>query len=131
MLLHIFLLINVLQFCGGIIAGLSLLTDSVMKLTMEGHEKECVECFLLPKRSLYIMRYSLFHLIIVSLLVSNICYEYICIYFSGVARYKYNHEILKAEESYFEGRHVPKSRRISIICRSEPDPEISKNSAVH
>ncbi|XP_072761390.1 alpha-ketoglutarate-dependent dioxygenase alkB homolog 7, mitochondrial [Anoplolepis gracilipes] len=96
--------IDSVRFCGGIIAGLSLLTDSVMKLTMEGHEKECVECFLLPRRSLYIM--------------------------SGVARYKYNHEILKSEESYFEGQHVPKSRRISIICRSEPDPVISENSTI-
>ncbi|KAL6431375.1 hypothetical protein ACFW04_007184 [Cataglyphis niger] len=96
--------IDSVRFCGGIIAGLSLLTDSVMKLTMEGHEKECVEYFLLPRRSLYIM--------------------------SGVARYKYNHEILKSEESYFEGRHVPKSRRISIICRSEPDPEMNENSTI-
>ncbi|XP_070157680.1 alpha-ketoglutarate-dependent dioxygenase alkB homolog 7, mitochondrial [Polyergus mexicanus] len=96
--------IDSVRFCGDIIAGLSLLTDSVMKLTMEGHEKECIECFLLPRRSLYIM--------------------------SGVARYKYNHEILKSEESYFEGRHVPKSRRISIICRSEADPEISGNSTI-
>lgn len=57
--LYIYFCQNILQFCGGIIAGLSLLTDSVMKLTMEGHEKECVECFLLPRRSLYIMRFSL------------------------------------------------------------------------
>ncbi|XP_018378283.1 PREDICTED: alpha-ketoglutarate-dependent dioxygenase alkB homolog 7, mitochondrial isoform X1 [Trachymyrmex cornetzi] len=88
--------IDSVRFCGGIIAGLSLLSDSVMRLAMEGHEKECVACFLLPRRSLYIM--------------------------SGIARYKYNHEILKSEESYFEGRHVPKGRRISIICRTEADP---------
>lgn len=67
--------------------------------------------------------------IILCSLLSSI-HKYIFIYFSGVARYKYNHEILKSEESYFEGRHVPKSRRISIICRSEPDPEISGNSAI-
>ncbi|XP_024880948.1 alpha-ketoglutarate-dependent dioxygenase alkB homolog 7, mitochondrial isoform X1 [Temnothorax curvispinosus] len=91
--------IDSVRFCGGIIAGLSLLSDSVMRLAMEGHEKEHVACFLLPRRSLYIM--------------------------SGVARYKYNHEILKSEESYFEGRHVPKGRRISIICRSEADPEVT------
>ncbi|XP_012058136.1 PREDICTED: alpha-ketoglutarate-dependent dioxygenase alkB homolog 7, mitochondrial [Atta cephalotes] len=90
--------IDSIRFCGGIIAGLSLLSDSVMRLAMEGHEKECVACFLLPRRSLYIM--------------------------SGVARYKYNHEILKSEESYFEGRHVPKGRRISIICRTEADLEV-------
>ncbi|XP_018344452.1 PREDICTED: alpha-ketoglutarate-dependent dioxygenase alkB homolog 7, mitochondrial isoform X2 [Trachymyrmex septentrionalis] len=91
--------IDSVRFCGGIIAGLSLLSDSVMRLAMEGHEKECVACFLLPRRSLYIM--------------------------SGVARYKYNHEILKSEESYFEGRHVPKGRRISIICRTEADLEVT------
>ncbi|EFN75281.1 alpha-ketoglutarate-dependent dioxygenase alkB homolog 7, mitochondrial [Harpegnathos saltator] len=91
--------VDSIRFCGGIIAGLSLLSDSVMRLTMVEHEKECSECFLLPRRSLYIM--------------------------SGVARYKYNHEILKSEESYFEGQHIPKNRRISVICRSEPDPEIS------
>ncbi|XP_018309604.1 alpha-ketoglutarate-dependent dioxygenase alkB homolog 7, mitochondrial [Mycetomoellerius zeteki] len=91
--------IDSVRFCGGIIAGLSLLSDSVMRLAMEGHEKKCVACFLLPRRSLYIM--------------------------SGVARYKYNHEILKSEESYFEGQHVPKGRRISIICRSEADPEVT------
>jgi len=103
-----------------------------MKLTIEGREKEYVECFLLPRRSLYIMRFSLSLLIIVSSLLS-IYYQVfinIFVYFSGVARYKYNHEILKSEESYFEGRHVPKSRRISIICRSEPDPEVSENSTI-
>lgn len=88
--------IDSVRFCGGVIAGLSLLSNSVMRLAMEGHEEERVACFLLPRRSLYIM--------------------------SGVARYKYNHEILKSEESYFEGRHIPKGRRISIICRSEADP---------
>lgn len=91
--------IDSVRFCGGIIAGLSLLSDSVMRLAMEGHEKERVACFLLPRRSLYIM--------------------------SGVARYKYNHEILKSDKSYFEGRHVPKGRRISIICRSEADREVT------
>lgn len=49
---------NDLQFCGGIIAGLSLLSDSVMRLTMAGCEKECIECFLLSRRSLYIMRFD-------------------------------------------------------------------------
>lgn len=55
------------------------------------------------------------------LLLSSSFHKYLCV-FSGVARYKYNHEILKSEESYFEGRHIPKGRRISIICRSEADP---------
>lgn len=38
----------------------------------------------------------------------------------GSARYDYKHEILRNEESYFKGRKVDKSRRISVICRNEP-----------
>ncbi|KAI4502270.1 hypothetical protein M0802_002952 [Mischocyttarus mexicanus] len=87
--------VDSIRFCGDIIAGLSLLSDSVMRLTMVGHEQECREDFLLPRRSLYIM--------------------------SGVARQKYNHEILKSEESYFQGHRISRSRRVSIICRSEVD----------
>lgn len=44
------------QFCGDVIAGLSLLSDSVMRLTMVSHEQEYREDFLLPRRSLYIMK---------------------------------------------------------------------------
>lgn len=89
--------VDSVRFCGDVIAGLSLLSDSVMRLTMVGHEEECREDFLLPRRSLYIMK--------------------------GVARQLYNHEILKSDESYFQGRKIPKSRRISVICRSEVDVE--------
>lgn len=86
--------VDSVRFCGEIIAGLSLLSDSVMRLTMVGNETTHKEDFLLPQRSLYIM--------------------------SGAARYNYNHEILKDEKSYFKEQHVPKTRRISIICRSQP-----------
>lgn len=44
-----------LQFCGEIIAGLSLLTDSVMRLKMVDNES-LYKDFLLSRRSLYIMR---------------------------------------------------------------------------
>ncbi|XP_043256035.1 alpha-ketoglutarate-dependent dioxygenase alkB homolog 7, mitochondrial [Colletes gigas] len=87
--------VDSIRFCGEIIAGLSLLSDSIMRLTMVGNETTYKHDFLLPQRSLYIM--------------------------SGVARYNYNHEILKNEESYFEGQHIPKTRRISIICRCQPE----------
>ncbi|XP_026670024.1 alpha-ketoglutarate-dependent dioxygenase alkB homolog 7, mitochondrial isoform X1 [Ceratina calcarata] len=87
--------VDSVRFCGQIIAGLSLLTDSVMRLTMVNNETQYKD-FLLPRRSLYIM--------------------------SGTARYDYRHEILKNEESYFDGRHVPKDRRVSVICRSQPSP---------
>ncbi|KAK2575101.1 hypothetical protein KPH14_008827 [Odynerus spinipes] len=85
--------VDSVRFCGDVIAGLSLLSDSVMRLTMVDHEKECRDDFFLPRRSLYIM--------------------------NGVARHKYNHEILKSDESYFQGKKITRHRRISIICRSE------------
>ncbi|OAD58838.1 putative alpha-ketoglutarate-dependent dioxygenase ABH7, partial [Eufriesea mexicana] len=85
--------VDSIKFCGEIISGLSLLTDSVMRLKMIDNET-LYKDFLLPRRSLYIM--------------------------SGAARYNYNHEIFKNEESFFNGQHIPKGRRISVICRSEP-----------
>ncbi|XP_011303392.1 alpha-ketoglutarate-dependent dioxygenase alkB homolog 7, mitochondrial [Fopius arisanus] len=87
--------VDSVRFCGDVIAGISLLTDCVMRLTLVGNEKNCREDFLLPRRSLYIM--------------------------SGVARQKYNHEVLGPEESIYQGEKIIKGRRISIICRSEPD----------
>ncbi|XP_066586056.1 alpha-ketoglutarate-dependent dioxygenase alkB homolog 7, mitochondrial isoform X2 [Prorops nasuta] len=89
--------IDSVRFCGEIIAGLSLLTDSVMRFTLVGHEKECYEDFLLPRRSLYII--------------------------SGMARYKFNHEILKQKESFYQDKPVIKTRRISVICRCEPNQD--------
>ncbi|XP_034942528.1 alpha-ketoglutarate-dependent dioxygenase alkB homolog 7, mitochondrial isoform X2 [Chelonus insularis] len=87
--------VDSIRFCGDIIAGLSLLSDSVMRLTSVEKESDCREDFFLPRRSLYIM--------------------------SGAARHKYNHEILGPDESIFEGKKVEKTRRISIICRCEPE----------
>ncbi|CAK9818016.1 Alpha-ketoglutarate-dependent dioxygenase alkB homolog 7, mitochondrial [Anthophora plagiata] len=89
--------VDSIKFCGEIIAGLSLLTDSVMRLTMLKNETMYKD-FLLPRRSLYIM--------------------------SGTARYDYNHEILKNEKSYFKGQHILKDRRVSVICRCQPQKDI-------
>ncbi|XP_015124670.1 alpha-ketoglutarate-dependent dioxygenase alkB homolog 7, mitochondrial [Diachasma alloeum] len=86
--------VDSVRFCGDVIAGISLLTDCIMRLTLVGNEKDYREDFLLPRRSLYIM--------------------------SGVARQKYNHEVLGPEESMYQGEKIIKGRRISIICRSEP-----------
>ena len=36
------------------------------------------------------------------------------------ARYNFTHEILKDEESVFNGKKVPRLRRISVICRNLP-----------
>ena len=104
--------VDSVRFCGTTIAGISLLSDSVMKLvhTTEDHSasndyrsqpeqtKKSADTYaakiLLKRFSLYIMSHS--------------------------ARYNYTHEILKNDESFLNNRKVEKTRRISIICRNEP-----------
>ncbi|XP_075216287.1 alpha-ketoglutarate-dependent dioxygenase alkB homolog 7, mitochondrial [Lycorma delicatula] len=88
--------IDSVRFCGNVITGLSLLSDSVMRLVNE-KEKEKVIHVLLNRRSLYIMKDS--------------------------ARYDYTHEILPNNLSVFKQIPVKKTRRISVICRNEPERE--------
>ncbi|KAF0032578.1 hypothetical protein F2P81_014868 [Scophthalmus maximus] len=85
--------IDSVKFCGSTIAGLSLLSDSIMRLVKEHANNEWLD-LLLPRRSLYILR--------------------------DQARYNFTHEILKDEESMFNGQRVPRQRRISVICRNLP-----------
>uniref|UniRef100_A0AAQ5XR23 Alpha-ketoglutarate-dependent dioxygenase AlkB-like domain-containing protein n=1 Tax=Amphiprion ocellaris TaxID=80972 RepID=A0AAQ5XR23_AMPOC len=85
--------IDSVKFCGSTIAGLSLLSDSIMRLVKEDDSSEWLD-LLLSRRSLYILR--------------------------DQARYQYTHEILKDEESVFNGQKVPRQRRISVICRNLP-----------
>lgn len=85
--------IDSVKFCGSTIAGLSLLSDSIMRLVKEDDSNEWLD-LLLPQRSLYILR--------------------------DQARYDFTHEILKDEESVFNGQKVPRQRRISVICRNLP-----------
>ncbi|KAK7938971.1 hypothetical protein WMY93_002297 [Mugilogobius chulae] len=85
--------IDSVKFCGSTIAGLNLLSASVMRLAKEDTPDEWLD-LLLPRYSLYIMR--------------------------DEARYKFTHEILKDEESVFNGQRVPRQRRISVICRNLP-----------
>ncbi|XP_060882675.1 alpha-ketoglutarate-dependent dioxygenase alkB homolog 7, mitochondrial [Labrus mixtus] len=85
--------IDSVKFCGSTIAGLSLLSDSIMRLVREDNSSEWLD-LLLPRRSLYILR--------------------------DEARYNFTHEILKEEDSVFSGQLVPRLRRISIICRNLP-----------
>jgi alkylated DNA repair protein alkB family protein 7 len=40
---------------------------------------------------------------------------------SHSSRYNFTHEILKNEESIFKGQKIHKTRRISVICRDEPE----------
>ncbi|XP_039960119.1 alpha-ketoglutarate-dependent dioxygenase alkB homolog 7, mitochondrial [Bactrocera tryoni] len=119
------------RYCGNTIAGISLLSDSVMRLVrveerkyLQGKAVETPEVastaaqntadaddayrnrpettlennfyvdVLLRRRSLYIMSHS--------------------------SRYNFTHEILGNDVSHFQGQHVKKDRRISIICRNDP-----------
>ncbi|XP_041942054.1 alpha-ketoglutarate-dependent dioxygenase alkB homolog 7, mitochondrial [Alosa pseudoharengus] len=86
--------IDSVKFCGTTIAGISLLSASVMRLVREEVKTDWVD-LLLPQRSLYVLREE--------------------------ARYKFTHEILKDEESFFDGRRVARHRRISVICRNLPE----------
>ncbi|XP_053868543.1 alpha-ketoglutarate-dependent dioxygenase alkB homolog 7, mitochondrial [Malaclemys terrapin pileata] len=85
--------IDSVKFCGCTIAGLSLLSSSVMRLVSEQNPEDWMD-LLLPRCSLYILR--------------------------GPARYEFTHEILKDEESFFDGQKIPRERRISVICRNLP-----------
>ncbi|XP_059203674.1 alpha-ketoglutarate-dependent dioxygenase alkB homolog 7, mitochondrial [Centropristis striata] len=85
--------IDSVKFCGSTIAGLSLLSDSIMRLVKEDATSEWLD-LLLPRRSLYILR--------------------------DQARFNFTHEILKDQDSVFNGQRVPRLRRISVICRNLP-----------
>ncbi|KAF5881809.1 alpha-ketoglutarate-dependent dioxygenase alkB 7, mitochondrial [Clarias magur] len=85
--------VDSVKFCGSTIAGVSLLSDSIMRLVHEQNPAERVD-LLLQRRSLYILR--------------------------DEVRFKFTHEILKDEDSYFSGRRIPRLRRISVICRNLP-----------
>ena len=43
-------------------------------------------------------------------------------------RYNYSHEVLKNKDSMINGEHITKDRRISIICRSEPSPDMNSEN---
>ncbi|XP_036169183.1 alpha-ketoglutarate-dependent dioxygenase alkB homolog 7, mitochondrial [Myotis myotis] len=86
--------VDSVKFCGTTIAGLSLLSPSVMRLVHTQEPGESLELLLEPC-SLYILRDS--------------------------ARYDFSHEILRDEESFFGKLRVPRGRRISVICRSLPE----------
>ncbi|KYO40332.1 hypothetical protein Y1Q_0009006 [Alligator mississippiensis] len=87
--------VDSVKFCGCTIAGLSLLSASVMRLVSEENPEDWLD-MLLPPCSLYILR--------------------------GPARYNFTHQILRDEDSFFNGQRVPRKRRISLICRSLPLP---------
>ncbi|XP_078541838.1 alpha-ketoglutarate-dependent dioxygenase alkB homolog 7, mitochondrial [Lissotriton helveticus] len=89
--------IDSVKFCGSTIAGLSLLSSSIMRLMSEQNKDHWAD-LLLERRSLYIL--------------------------SGRARYEFTHEILPDEQSVFKGQRVPRERRIAVICRNLPEAEL-------
>nr|XP_023396488.1 alpha-ketoglutarate-dependent dioxygenase alkB homolog 7, mitochondrial-like [Loxodonta africana] len=86
--------VDSVKFCGATIAGLSLLSPSVMRLVHTQEPADWLELLLEPG-SLYILR--------------------------GSARYDFSHEILQDEDSFFGERRIPRARRISEICGSAPE----------
>jgi alkylated DNA repair protein alkB family protein 7 len=93
--------VDSVRFSGDIVAGLSLLSSSVMRLKphkdghgvgpMEGH----VDVYL-PAKSLYVL--------------------------SGTSRYRYSHELL-ASGSLFNGKNVYRDQRMSLIFRDSKNCE--------
>lgn len=105
--------VDSVRYCGSTIAGISLLSDCVMRMvrvdentspstddfrTVQSNSalkfKDYSANVFLPRYSLYIMR--------------------------DTARFNFTHEILENKLSVFQNQHVEKDRRISIICRNEP-----------
>lgn len=82
------------RFCGRALASLCLQSPCVMKYTKVSDQDVWFKV-LLNQRSLYVMEDD--------------------------ARYNYSHEVLPNDSSYFNGQYVHKSRRVSVITRTEPD----------
>ncbi|XP_050402968.1 alpha-ketoglutarate-dependent dioxygenase alkB homolog 7, mitochondrial [Patella vulgata] len=88
--------VDAVRFCGRIIAGLCLLSPCVMRLVMVD-DKTRYGDILLNQRALYVMK--------------------------DRARYEFSHEVLEESKSIFKGNVVPRDRRISVMCRNEPDKD--------
>jgi len=85
--------IDSVKFCGSLISGLNLMSSAVMRF-VHNEDKGIVIDLLLPVLSLYVMKDSL--------------------------RFDFTHEVLGEEFSYWNKRHVPRERRVSILMRNEP-----------
>ncbi|NXS22679.1 ALKB7 dioxygenase, partial [Mystacornis crossleyi] len=88
--------VDSVKFCGCTIAGVSLLSPSVLRLRSLQDPQDWLELLLEPG-SLYVLR--------------------------GAARYEFTHEILPDEESFFGGLRVPRGRRVALIFRNDPSGE--------
>uniref|UniRef100_A0AC34GXD4 Alpha-ketoglutarate-dependent dioxygenase AlkB-like domain-containing protein n=1 Tax=Panagrolaimus sp. ES5 TaxID=591445 RepID=A0AC34GXD4_9BILA len=86
-----------IRYCGDTISGVSLLSDSVMRLRHKDEKEIYIVDLWLKRKSLYKL--------------------------TGIGRYDFTHEILAQEDSKFNGIEIPKDRRISVICRDMPQKE--------
>jgi alkylated DNA repair protein alkB family protein 7 len=85
--------VDSVKFCGRVIAGISLLSPSLMNFVHKDNSDRRIT-ILLPSCSLYIIR--------------------------DEVRYQYTHEILPDIHTPFKGQSVARGRRVSIIARSAP-----------
>uniref|UniRef100_A0A915Q883 Alpha-ketoglutarate-dependent dioxygenase AlkB-like domain-containing protein n=1 Tax=Setaria digitata TaxID=48799 RepID=A0A915Q883_9BILA len=95
--------IDSVRYCGDVITGLSLLSDAVMRLRHKDKKDELIVDLFLQRRCLYRM--------------------------GEFSRYEFYHEVLGKSQSYFMGKLIPRSRRISVICRDLP-PNVQKNESL-
>ncbi|VDK83272.1 unnamed protein product [Litomosoides sigmodontis] len=86
--------IDSVRYCGDVIAGLSLLSDAVMRLRHKEQRDQLIVDLLLQRRCLYRI--------------------------GEFSRYEFYHEVLGKADSFFMGMPVLRSRRISIVCRDLP-----------
>lgn len=98
------------ETCGNIVAGLSLLSDCVMRLayeddrvvtlrrgvSMQRKDRLIIVDVLLKRRSLYVMKDTM--------------------------RYKFTHEILNKDDSLFKGKRIQRGRRIAVMFRNKFRP---------
>jgi len=91
--------IDATRYCGGTISGISLLSDSVMRLRF--NDQELIADLYLKRKSLYKL--------------------------SDLARYEFKHEILAEKDSYFDGKKVSRERRISFLLREYPKPRTNED----
>ncbi|XP_065510974.1 LOW QUALITY PROTEIN: alpha-ketoglutarate-dependent dioxygenase alkB homolog 7, mitochondrial [Caloenas nicobarica] len=83
--------VDSVKFCGCTLAGVSLLSPSVLRL--RGAAGTWLELLLEPG-SVYVLR--------------------------GAARFEFTHEILRDQDSFFGGTRVPRGRRVALIYRNAP-----------
>lgn len=89
-----------------------------MRLVHKDNNNVIADMFL-KRRSLYVLRYPCHRV------VSYIQYTIIIqlLFFRGIGRREFTHEVLGKENSYFNKTFIPRERRVSVICRSLPNPD--------